>query len=480
MLIGVILFTLLIVFMSAHYVLPVRNNKERMEIAKRLNRFMIGRRSPILVVKEGKLVNENKSRSGVGGGVALVDLDSAIVLERPWMIAAMETDQGSRYLDSQYQNTSQNPAVRVAGPGLTFISKGEKLRGIVDLRKQFRIMLDVMGYTSDGIEVNTNIYTIFTLGQPAEIIQVAYCEGNMARDLRILYIDPSTRVITKIVDELDGSDKKEIHRFAQAYLSQFEPNAPLGFYEKPLENPPYDLDENRITAAIYSQAHGNNLLESSDWTALPVQIASDVFRDMISNEVYESLYMPHDLEKFPLKELKSKFARRLRYSGVTSFQFIHRLDDRPPLEGQKVDHRYFRISTPQEVKSSKVLRNRGIKIIHAGFTELNPVDIKIKEQRLQNWRNRWIKDIDKTRSDVDVEFMRIRNRAWAEQQHDIISNLSQILSTPGYSDEMMLLRIFEIIEELSIDPTTQQFLPNETINILRDMRLWVMQNETHR
>ena len=188
--------------------------------------------------------------------------------------------------------------------------------------------------------------------------------------------------------------------------------------------------------------------------------------------------MPQDAYKFPLQEdFKPGFASAMRLMGVISYQLVYRLDGESPEIGQRVDHRLYRISPVQELTASKTLRDRGIKVIHAGFSELRPTDPTIYQQRVENWRARWQQEADIIQADHDLEVMRIRNQAKAEKQHEIILKLSEILGSSAYSEEAVILRIFKALEDAAADPQTLQLLPKDTINLLRSLRLWMLPDE---
>jgi len=464
-LIAALSFGYLILFILSGQILPVQNNIERREAYQRLNNFIFGERAPLLMIKEGIWTNQPQEPSRFARGVAIVDPNSAIVLERQWASAAGATANRPQ---------SASSMIRVGGPGLVFIRRGERLRGIVSLRKQFRIALGVLAYTSDGIELKSNVFAMFTLGQPASIIKVAYYGGSNPEDLRVLQIDPNTKQIKSINDGLDADDKAEIHQFAQQYLGRLEPNVPVDVVEKSSEYPPYFLDEKRIFSAVYSQALDVNDKKLETWADLPSLVATEYFRYLISQVTYDSLYSLDDAKRFPLQsEFKPRFARTLRYMGVLSYQFVHRVDGQAPAEGQKVEHRQFRISAVQDLRASKVLRDRGIKVIHAGFSELKPTNPMIAQQRLDNWRARWQQEIDFTNADRDYEVNQIRIQARAEKQQEMIVKLSRILQSSPYSEEALTLRVLQVLDDIASDPNTRMLLPKDTISMLNNIQRWL-------
>jgi hypothetical protein len=469
-------FSILVLYWIAGTVHPVQSRAEIYHLLGRIVRFIFGERSPLITVHEGELRGDGQMKRG---GVALVDLNSSIVFEK-------QRDRRSpgKVNPGEISTTGGlfPPVARVCGPGLVFLRHGEKLRGVVSLRKQFRMLQNTLGQTSDGIEVRTTVFTIFSLGQAANVVQVAYLGDPYPENLRVVQLDVNTHKLKAIRDELDEQDKAEIHNFAQGFIYYVEPNSPLALGDKIRDYPPYLVDEQRIKSAVYSRARNvSDDQPDSSWSDLPVMVAAETFRNMISRYTYDSLYLPNDPLIFPLQnEFKPTFVRQVRYMGVMSYQFIQRVDGQLLEQDQRVDHRQFRISSVQDLHSSKILRDLGIKIIHTGFSELVPTDPQVKQQRLEYWRARWQKQADLIRADLDLEVVRLRNRARAEKQREMSDSLSEILQSSNYSEEVLTLRIFQVLEDAASDPNTRQFLPKDTINFLRSLRLWLLPDENVR
>jgi hypothetical protein len=470
---GALLFALLIVYLIGGAVLPVRTAAEQWEAMQLYTRLLRGHRAPLIRVSEGLIVKDQLGRHKAGSGAAIVDLNSAIVLER--QTSAPANLSIPMTISQATTTTRSRPIVRVGAPGLTFIRRSERLRGVVSLRVQACTNPGVLGYTSDGIEVKTNVVAVFTLGQPATTIKVAYSGKPTFRNLRVLNLDPETQKIQSVSDELDDADKHEIHAFALQFLAYRQANIPLEPLEKSQDFPPYPIDEGRIFAAVYSRARHVNESKVDDWSSLPALVATEIFRNLISQVAYDSLYVPDDPAGFPLQaEFKPAFDHTVRYQGVVSYQFVHRLDGQPPEEGQRVDNRLFRLAPAQDLRASKVLRDRGIKVLHAGFSELEPTDPKIRLQRLDNWRARWQKEAESIKANLDLEAVRIKNHARAEKQREMINALSQIINTSAYPEEALTLRIFQLLEDIAVEPSTRQLLPADTIQVLNGLRTWLL------
>jgi len=467
--------SLLVVYLLSDFILPVRNSEERWKVAEQLYRFAIGQRSPVIFVREGKIPEEFAEKKKLGRGVVLVALDSAILLEKQWVRRLLG---GGGLSDHSHHHSGRDQMARVAGPGLVFMRRGERLRGVVDLRKQFRINLDVLGHTSDGIEVNTHVFAIFSLSYPPTVQKVAYCSGQFPENLRVLEIDEDSQTITSISDELDEQDKAEIHDYAQGYIGSGEASVPLEPNESGFDVPPFPIDDERVFSAVASRGRDLNIDRLDTWEDVPARVATEIFRNLISQVKYDWLYQPDDPDNFPLKsEFKPKFARLVRQQSVMSYQFLYRRDGDDPQVGQRIETRIYRVSPVQKLHGSKVLRDRGIKVIHAGFSELKPTDPVISQQRLDNWRAHWQREDDLVKADHDLEIIRMRNKARADRQREMIAKLSRLVQSSVYSEEALTLHIFQALEDFATNQYTQQLVPRDTITMLRSLRQWLFPEE---
>jgi hypothetical protein len=492
----VLLFSSLLIYLMAGAALPVRTIGERWQAMRRLARSIVGLRAPILMVRAGQLITKLPKRQK-GGGIAIVDLDSAIVLERGstfWtrlkklltrlrrIVVRMKlamvlleplvdllkpaTDRLTRFLANK-TSPEQQIQESVKGFGITFLRRKQKLRGVVSLTNQVRANPGIVVYTSDGVELKTNVTAVFSLGQPVSVVTVAYLGAPVFENLRVLSFDPQTKKIIAISDGLDDFDKREIHGEAMVYLAYFPPNALLELPDKSREQPPYPIDQRRIFAAVYAQARQVTESKLDDWTSLPAPVATQILRDMLSQVTYDSLFLPNDPTRFPLlSEFKPNFARKLRYQGVLSYQFVHRLDGQPPEVGQRLEDRQFRLAPVKELHTSKVLRDRGIKVLHAGFSELIPTRPRLRPRRPDTWSARWQREADQIRADLDLDAVSVKNRARLMKQREMITKLSQIVNTPGSPEEMRVPLVFKELEAIISQPPTRRLLPEDILHVL--------------
>ena len=456
-LVTAVCFFFLAVLLTAHGVLPTRTFKEQIDVFYHLLRHFFRLHGPAINVKEGKIIGSEEEMKTARPGLAFVDQASALVLEK---------------------QMSQSP-VRVVGPGIVFTRPGERVRGAAHLRKQIRRADDIHAYTSDGIEVYANVYVIFTLGQAPKVIKVVMDGAEKPENLRVAEVDPGTKTITAIRDHLDLQDKGEIYRTAVSARPSGFPSASLLPEEDEREYPPFEVNPERIFAAIYSQARNIQLSSVDDWTDLPARVAVKVFRNMLSRHTYDALYEPDGPNKDLrlLSVFKPAFDARLQGLGVLSYQYLRRRDGAPAQVGDVVDKKNYQVSPVQELRQPKELRSRGIKVIHAGFRELKPVNPAVMEQRLQAWRARWQAEVDLSKADIDPEMARIRNQSRLHTQREMSFTLSQIYRTTGNSQEALAERLVLALEEAAADPATRQLLPQATLDSLRGLRAWLLPEE---
>lgn len=459
--------------------LPVRNEYERREVFKRLQGYLFGEQFPFVIIQEGKSVTTLPADKKVRQGALLVDASSAVVLQRPQGRASVGRDVKKETQRGEGDNTVGQPIFRIGLPGWNFMDKGEELREIVHLRKQVRRSPVIQALTSDGVNVETQVTTIFTLGQPPTVIKVAYCQDG-PQGICELDIDEDTREIRAIHTDLEPQDRVEIHLFAQHYLKKGGQSLPLLPAENYNEFPPYHIDAARLTTAVYSKGLilGEQQKEST-WMDLPVLEATKVLRDLLSQVTYDWLYQhdESDRQQSNAQIFSARFSRHVRNKGVLAYQLIHRQDDTPPQIGQKVTFREFRVSPVQVLRSSQILRDRGIKIVSASFSELKPQE-GVLMSRLNEWRAKIMDEQKIGRGVRELEMARVIEQARREGAEDFIQRMWRLLQTQRAQNRGVLLsRILKNLDDLAHEPQVLRLLPQETVNHLRDLRMWIAESE---
>lgn len=495
-----VLMLFLCLWLVSQFVLPAQTPEERLNAFKYFLLHILHLHGASMVIRDGKMPPRAAENPSALPGVAVVDYNSAVVLEKE---PAGSLPQKVLFflLDVFLNRRAGSPVTRVAGPGVVFTGPAERIRSAVDLRVQVCSRSDVLANTYDGIGVKSRVYAEFTLGQAPDVLLVTYDGEEKAENLRVIQLDKEKgrfsaseafvqgkegifyresepgafrTSIKDLLDELDAADKEEIDQYvkrnrpALSSLGQesdgrFKRYLPLSFSEK------------RVTAAVYSRARDAQSGDLGEWTDLVSQVIVDVFRDIISGYRYDELYLPDKPEEFPLfTKIKPEFSRRIRNAGVLSFRFVRRRGGQALKKGDVWDVGQLRFSPVQELQGPKVLRRRGIKILSAGFSEIRPSDEAVRQQRLDNWRARWQREIDTTRASRDLEVSRIRSRARADTLRQMTYTLSQIFQQSQYSKQAMAVRLFQALETAATDPATRQLLPRETIGILRSLGHWLL------
>jgi len=449
------------------FVLPAQNSHERQQVYERLIDYIFRLHGPAVFVKNGVLITrkeeqeKNEAARGWFTSLAFVDLASAIVLESRSHPALINLSKQAASPDGHH------PPIRALGPGIGFLRPGERIRGSVDLRKQVRTMKKVRGFTSDGIELETNVNVIFSLGQALEVMAVIDTKGN---GFRVLDIDWDTRKIMGIVDRIDDADEHEIYTNTQNQKPS-RANA-MAFDQSSGNRPPFIFDEDHVIAAVISQPRNTRDGKLEKWTDLPAQVAVSVLLDELSRISYDDLYSLDrpGSECYLYDRFKPEFTRKVVNLGVLSYQFVQRKDGRIPSEGDLFTADEYMIWDVSELHNSKPIRDRGIKVIEVNFSDFKPVDSTIPEQRFDNWRSKWQKKTELTNADYDLEIMRKMNHARAQAQREIIYNLSQIFKLPGYTQDAIAIRVFQALESAAANPATNRLLPRDTVDMLKNFQ----------
>lgn len=561
----------------AQFVLPVQGLNERDLARRRLWAFIRRKHGTMTRVYDGQVRRPPDDAEWSGPGVALVDVVSAVVLEKRihsrstlselrhtlfggkdpppdapfgtrreewgnlWNLWGPLRQRINRRLDEpipqgwqrsdldwqfhtvfgEMQRRAPVAPERVEGRRLVFTQTGggrhgpgfdEVVAHSVDLRKQFRISgQEVLAHTRNGIELRSLVFCLFTLGEKPETLQVTYLEGRQRwENIRVVYWDEvlSTEVrkngkrqttkryvVKELIDELDPEDKQEIHSYVQAckrILAQGAgledcPPLPLQPQEEIATGQPFLLDRDRVFAAAASRADDRSVDNQPAWHELPVRTAIEVYRNLLLREDYDNLYSPTNEKIYPMKSFKTDLSRRVRNLGLINFQYIERKDCEPLQAKNELDgppdlkHSgaggSYTVSTwypARPLTYPKALRARGIKVITAGSTEMRPVDEEVRRRFLETWRARWLRDAEQTRTDYEMQAQRIRTQARIQAQRDMIDILTRIFASGQYSREAMALRVFQALEGVAADPLTRQFLPEETIYMLRTLEQWLL------
>ena len=469
-------------YLISPFLMPTLDGKARKQGYRYFGWFLKRQHGHPLQLVAGKNIDTLKPVLLYQPTVAFVDLSSALVLEKP-MYANMPINTGEVGVGSP------GLLIRVCKPGINFLEAGEKILGAADLRPQIRFKQGFKALTRDRIELETSVYVVFTLGQPADEILLTFAD-NSFQDLRIILLSEQwfsdefsgrrIKVVTdlkdcSVLDEEDRFDAMNyITRFKSVHTSSTDRLATNSQDDLDLPSSPYICDPERVASAVYSTAFTAGGEKSDHWTELPPQVASEIFRSFLQRESYDDLYLPEQTDRFPLKTFKHRFNQEMRNQGVLSYRFVERKDGNPIETGQRWDDQELIVSPLQQFRHSKILRDRGIKIINAGFTELKP-DAVVRQQILDFWKTRWEKELEIAKAKSELEAMRIKNRARVEAQEKMTSALADLFNGENpHKKEALAFHLLQELETAATDPATKKLLPRETLNILWELRQWLL------
>ena len=498
-------FFIMAFFVSSQSLLPVSNFTETVHTMWHLILHMLDRYGPAIFIKDGKAIETDEDKLKEGLGVIVVDFNSAIVLEERYKDINKKSSKSQLSSFLGFLPAYQSP--RAAGPGIAFTRPGERVRGIVDLRKQTRSRIDVSGYTRDGIELKTIVFNLFTIGQDPDVLQVTYAGDRAPENLRVLQIsrkpaDPrrfnslqnrlaatnpqaDKQNIEKIKtmlaiekenflvevnameDELDQADRLEIHQAALEMMMNQEEWKKLSVYQDlPINSKIPVFNEQRVFSAVFSQARGDQEA-LIPWEDLPVQVGVDSFREILSLYNFDQLFNPEENLPTKIPELKNRLRIQVRNSGILSYRLLFDKTRRLLTSGvYRPDD--LRVSEIRNMRNIKVLRERGIKVVACGFTALKPSEA-IFEQRLNSWQAKWQTDTQIAQASHELEAMRIRNKARAQAQRELMFDLNQILKGKQ-PRQVLALKIMDSLEKAASNPKTRDLLPRETLELMRNLQ----------
>jgi hypothetical protein len=221
------------------------------------------------------------------------------------------------------------------------------------------------------------------------------------------------------------------------------------------------FDPVRVFNSVFAQAR-NDKQDAIPWTELPKRVAAGLYREILSHVNYDDLYdVKQERDAFPLPKYKAKIRFAMRNNGILSYRLIFDRKGKPLVKGRIYRPENLIVSQVMPLTNSKVLRDRGIKVIFSSFSDPIPVNDAVYMQRLDAWRSNWERELNITLATRDLEAMRERSRARVE---------AQLFEKRDYSDEALALRVLQSLETAAADPKTLALLPNDTIRLMEYVR----------
>jgi regulator of protease activity HflC (stomatin/prohibitin superfamily) len=202
--------------------------------------------------------------------------------------------------------------------------------------------------------------------------------------------------------------------------------------------PAFPFNADSAFKAFYGYAVTDNQ-RMIKWNELPTIVATEYFRDLVNRETLDGLFLPKDPQSSPVSALQTR---------LTS-----------------------------EVQNAHLLRERGIKIysVSIGALEMPP---EVMRQRMQSWASHWEKEALIVLSDAQADAERIKERARADVQSEILKDFrNRFEAFRGSEDaptkQELARRIVEELNHLTTDPLTRMLIPHDTLRRIDNIRTWV-------
>jgi hypothetical protein len=231
---------------------------------------------------------------------------------------------------------------------------------------------------------------------------------------------------------------------------------------------------------MYARARHHRGLEGADeiipWFDLPVHVAIDLFREIISRYNYDEIYRLDENENMRISEIRAKLGAAMRNSGLLAWRPVSHTSGMPLRQGERYQVADLQSVPPAdafELQNSKILRDRGIRVIASGFGDL-VVDERIYRQRLDHWRAAWDQETEIVEAGLEWESLRARTRARIQAQQEFVQTLTQVYQSNSNSREILAMRVLQALEAAASDPKTRQLLPDDTFSMLRSIHDWLL------
>ena len=187
-------------------------------------------------------------------------------------------------------------------------------------------------------------------------------------------------------------------------------------------------------------------LKQQAWYDLPEMAGKRLVREIISRYEFDQLYAPFELDRDP----RSEIAKKLK-EGKESEK-----ESKEPEKGLT------------EKGLEKALSEWGIKLIGCGIGNIEPVDERVMEQRIEAWRADWVRKIMLKQAAGQSERLRLVEQARAQAQVDIILAVGkQIEQLRATGADTIAYYFIQVLIELAGQPILRRLLPGDTSDVLQ-------------
>jgi regulator of protease activity HflC (stomatin/prohibitin superfamily) len=322
------------------------------------------------------------------------------------------------------------------GP-IVFIREGAFVGSAEELKRKGAGVILVDGSSGVVLEKGRK----FSRAEGPGIVFTEFGERMAASfDLRKQSRSQDTHALTK-----DGIEIKT----SVSVTFALDPGDQVSPRESPEERDILGMGQARITPAFpfnpdsaFKAYYGfaiNDKQEMLQWDALPVVVATEYFRDQVSRYTLDDLFRPNDPQSSPVAALQT------------------RLTD--------------------QVQKAPLLRDRGIKVYSVSIGALELPD-EVTRQRVRAWASHWQREAIATLSSAEVEVERVKERARAEAQAEMLNHfrefLAQTFTGDGEAGKKEIAQKFvAALNRVADDPVTRMLISGDTMRQIVNLRHWV-------
>lgn len=498
-------FYRLSLFIMVQFILPVNKWEDRVKAFNRIQLFAREKHGPAISIKRGEQIARHSEIDSKRPGVALVDLSSAIVLAqydnaKTWylpdeeeIIPVVKKKHTTKF---PWQIKRPDPSFYDAkGPGVVFIENGQRVDGIIDLRRQIRACEDVEVYTRNGIKIKSKVTIEFSLSDDPEILSVGFVGGKEPFHLQVLKLkEDAVNLFIEGVFDLDPYDASVILNLVNLAPARMETVQP--------SSSPYKFDKDRVLRAALSQARNKNG-ETIFWHEAPIEIATDIFRATLAEIPYDSLFNSgstlslHNItagdktskggvqagEKVTsqiVSKIKDVFLFKVKQRGVISYRLIEHLGGSTFQQGQNIPLTSIKKYEPVTLTGEKFnyFRDRGIVVKNAAFGEILAVENEIQKRMAKNWMAKMKNEIAVSNAEYELEAMRVHNRNRALLQEEMTHLLAGVFQSTPHFDEALALRVLQALETSITEMSDADMQSIDVYELLKNLHDWILFDES--
>jgi hypothetical protein len=164
----------------------------------------------------------------------------------------------------------------------------------------------------------------------------------------------------------------------------------------------------------------------------------------------------------------------MRNNGLLSYRVIFHKKGEPLQLRRGYSSSEIDVSEIKPLVNSKILRDRGIKVIASGYGDILPVNEAIYRHRVESWRAPWQRDKEIVSGASELEASRVHARAHALAQQDLAVSLNTIVQSTSHP-EVIAIRLLQTFETIASDPRTLKLLPPNTLDVMRQTHVMLTQ-----